>query len=73
MFSKVDDDYATYAMRLFGQFGLQLLIIAPFNAKARVTEPFVDFYLHVVKHDNRSQVYTMTAEEFRERFARTAS
>jgi len=69
MFSKVDDDYATYAMRLFAQFGLQLLIVAPFDAKARVTEPFVDFYLHVVKHDNLSQVYTMTAEEFHERFA----
>ncbi|CAN5284560.1 ATP-binding protein [soil metagenome] len=68
MFSKVDDDYATYAMRLFAQFGLQLLIVAPFDAKARVTEPFVDFYLHVIKHQDRSQVYTMTAEEFRERF-----
>ncbi|MEM9479918.1 MAG: SbcC/MukB-like Walker B domain-containing protein [Verrucomicrobiota bacterium] len=73
MFSKVDDDYAAYAMRLFEQFGLQLLIVAPFDAKARVTEPFVDFYLHVVKHENRSQVYTMTAEEFQERFGEAAA
>ncbi len=68
MFSKVDDDYATYALNLFKQFGLQLLIVAPFDAKAKVTEPFVDYYLHVVKQDNRSQVYTMTCEEFQERF-----
>lgn len=68
MFSKVDDHYATYAMRLFAQFGLQLLIVAPFDAKAKVTEPFVDVYLHVVKKDNRSQVFTMTSEEFRDRF-----
>ncbi|MGI9303126.1 MAG: ATP-binding protein [Gammaproteobacteria bacterium] len=68
MFSKVDDDYASYALRLFKQFGLQLLIVAPFDAKAKVTEPFVDFYLHVVKKDDRSQVFTMTSEEFRDRF-----
>lgn len=69
MFSKVDDDYATYALNLFKQFGLQLLIVAPFDAKAKVTEPFVDFYLHVVKQEDRSQIYTMTCEDFQERFS----
>jgi uncharacterized protein YPO0396 len=49
-------------------FGLQLLIVAPLDAKARVTEPFVDSYLHVVKDDasNRSQLYSMTAQEYEE-------
>jgi uncharacterized protein YPO0396 len=66
MFSKVDDRYAEYAMRLFEQFGLQVLIVAPLDAKARVTEPFVDCYLHVVKDSssNRSQIFSMTAREY---------
>jgi uncharacterized protein YPO0396 len=66
MFSKVDDQHAEYALNLFKQFGLQLLIVAPLDAKARVTEPYVGCYLQVVKdaQTNQSQAYTMTAEEF---------
>jgi len=51
MFSKVDDQNAIYALKLFAQFGLQLLIVAPLDAKARVTESFVDHYLQVVKDE----------------------
>ncbi len=66
MFSKVDDRYAEYALRLFQRFGLQLLIVAPLDAKARVTEPFVDCYLQVVKDEpgGRSKVYSMTTMEY---------
>jgi uncharacterized protein YPO0396 len=68
MFSKVDDQNAEYALRLFEQFGLQLLIVAPLDSKARVTEPFVDCYLHVVKDPARhcSQLFSMTARDFDE-------
>jgi len=68
MFSKVDDQNAQYALQLFKQFGLQLLIVAPLDAKARVTEPFVDRYLHVVKDaaTHCSQLYSMTAQEYDE-------
>lgn len=68
MFSKVDDQNARYALELFKQFGLQLLIVAPLDAKARVTEPFVDRYLHAVKDPvtSRSQLYSMTAQEYEE-------
>lgn len=68
MFSKVDDENARYALRLFQQFGLQLLIVAPFDAKARVTEPFVDRYLLVTKDQrtSRSQFNCMTAREYDE-------
>ncbi len=68
MFSKVDDQNAEYALKLFNQFGLQLLIVAPLDAKARVTEPFVDRYLHVVKDPttNCSMLYSMTAREYAE-------
>jgi uncharacterized protein YPO0396 len=66
MFSKVDDRYAEYALRLFRQFGLQLLIVAPLDAKARVTEPYVECYLHVVKdpETHNSEIFSMTAREF---------
>ncbi len=68
MFSKVDDENAQYALKLFQQFGLQLLIVAPLDAKARITESFVDRYLHVVKEEktNHSQIYSMTAREYDE-------
>lgn len=63
MFSRVDDQHAEYAMELFRQFGLQLLIVAPLDAKARVTQPYVGCYLHVNKRDNRSEIFEMTATE----------
>ncbi len=68
MFSKVDDQNATFALELFRQFGLQLLIVAPLDAKARITEPFVDRFLHVVKdaQSHKSQLYSMTAREYEE-------
>jgi uncharacterized protein YPO0396 len=49
MFSKVDDRHAEHALDLFRKFGLQLLIVAPLDAKALVTEPYVGCYLHAVK------------------------
>jgi uncharacterized protein YPO0396 len=66
MFSKVDDQNAQYALKLFQQFGLQLLIVAPLDAKARVTEPFVDRYIHAAKDAGTScsQLYSMTAQEY---------
>lgn len=68
MFSKVDDQYAEYALELFRKFGLQLLVVAPLDAKALVTEPYVGCYLHVVKDvpTSRSEVFGMTAREFEE-------
>jgi len=68
MFSKVDDQYAEYALELFKRFGLQLLIVAPLDSKARVTEPHVGCYLHVVKdlQTNCSEIFSMTAREFDE-------
>lgn len=68
MFSKVDDQYAEYALELFKKFGLQLLIVAPLDAKALVTQPYVGCYLQVVKDDrtNRSEVISITAHEFEE-------
>lgn len=68
MFSKVDDHYSEYALQLFQKFGLQLLIVAPLDAKARVTEPYVECYLHVVKdtRTHHAEIFSMTAREFEE-------
>jgi uncharacterized protein YPO0396 len=71
MFSKVDDQYSEYALELFRRFGLQLLIVAPLDAKALVTEPYAGCYLHAVKdaRTNCSEVFSMTAREFEEALA----
>ena len=65
MFSRSDDTHAEYALDLFARFGLQLLIVAPLDAKARVTEPYVGTYLHVVKNKqtNRSELISITADQ----------
>eukprot|EP00913_Durusdinium_trenchii_P013432 g12613.t1 len=64
MFSKVGEQNAEYALELFKQFGLQLLIVAPLDAGARVTQPYVGCYLHVNRRGERSEIFEMTAREF---------
>lgn len=72
MFSKIDDQYSEYALELFRRFGLQLLIVAPLDAKARVTERYVGCYLLVAKDEHsHSQIHCMTAREFEEQTALT--
>ncbi len=65
MFSRSDDQHAEYALDLFERFGLQLLIVAPLDSKARVTEPYVGTYLHVVKdkETHRSQLLQISVDE----------
>lgn len=67
MFSRSDDARAKYALDLFERFGLQLAIVAPLDAKARITENYVGMYGHVVKdaNTNRSQLISLTAEQYR--------
>ncbi len=71
MFSRSDDAHAEYALDLFQRFGLQLLIVAPLDAKARVTEPYVGTYVHVIKNKatHRSELITITAEQLRDNLA----
>ncbi len=68
MFAKMADDYSIYALELFKTLKLQLLIVAPLDAKARITEDYVDYYLLVTKDEknSRSEIYTMSTERFRE-------
>jgi uncharacterized protein YPO0396 len=72
MFSRSDDAHAEYALDLFSRFGLQLLIVAPLDAKIRVTEPHVGVYVHVVKDraTHRSSLVTIAAEALAENAAK---
>jgi uncharacterized protein YPO0396 len=68
MFSRSDDQHAEYALDLFARFGLQLLIVAPLDAKIRVCEPYVGTYLHVVKNKqtSKSELIAINAEALRD-------
>ncbi len=67
MFSRSDDTRAKYALNLFEQFGLQLAIVAPLDAKARITESYVGTYGHIIKDPDthRSQLISLTTEQYR--------
>lgn len=67
-FSKVDDNNAHYAMALFQQLGLQLLVITPMD-KIQVVESYVGAYHFVYNNEegNKSQVVNLTAEELAEK------
>ncbi|QDV20617.1 hypothetical protein Pan153_52930 [Gimesia panareensis] len=68
MFSRTASKYAKYALELFEQFGLQLLIVAPLDAKARVCESYVGLHAHVVKdgETNRSEILSYSSEHSEE-------
>ncbi len=67
MFSRSDDARAKYAMDLFARFRLQLVIVAPLDAKARITESYVGMYGHIIKDPdtNRSELISLTAQQYR--------
>jgi uncharacterized protein YPO0396 len=71
MFSRSDETNSRYALHLFAQFHLQLLIVCPFDARARVVEPFVSSYhLTLNPTTQASTVRTVSVEEVREHLAR---
>ncbi len=67
-FSKLDDDNARFAMKLFEQLGLQLLVVTPMQ-QLRVIENYVRAY-HVVVNNPEgscSRLYNLTQAEYRQR------
>lgn len=74
MFSKSDETNSRYALQLFAQFHLQLLIVCPFDARARVVEPFVsNYHLALNPTTESSTVRTISVLEVREHLARQAA
>ena len=63
-FSRTDESNSTRAMQLFSRLGFQLLIVGPFDAKAKLAVPFVHT-IHLASNPggNNSQLTTLTREE----------
>ncbi|EMO90760.1 ATP-binding protein [Leptospira noguchii] len=64
MFNNLDNENSRYAMDLFRQLGLQLLVVTPMD-KITVVEPYVQS-VHFVKNNsdgNDSRVYLITKEK----------
>jgi uncharacterized protein YPO0396 len=67
-FSKLDDDNARFAMQLFEQLGLQLLVVTPMQ-QLHVIEDYVKAYHLVVNNPEGSfsELYNLTHTEYYER------
>lgn len=63
-FSKSDDRNAQYALELFRQLGLQLLVVTPLD-KLNIIKPYVQrvFLTQVARHDHRSQLAMIKTKE----------
>jgi uncharacterized protein YPO0396 len=63
-FSRTDDPNSTRAMELFSRLGFQLLIVGPFDAKAKLSVPFVQT-IHLASNTgaNSSRLLTLTREQ----------
>ena len=74
MFSKSDDDNSRYALELFRQLDLQLLIVCPFDAKALVVEPFAERY-HFAANSTEasSEVFNLSVRQWSEKKAEMKS
>lgn len=67
-FSKLDDDNARFAMKLFEQLGLQLLVVTP-QQQIHVIEDFVHAY-HVVVNNaegSYSRLFNLTKMQYQQR------
>lgn len=67
-FSKLDDDNARFAMQLFDQLGLQLLVVTPMQ-QLHIIENYVQTYHLTVNNaeGNRSQLFNLSHAEYVER------
>ena len=67
-FSKSDEQNARYAMRLFEQLQLQLLVITPLD-KTHVVEPFITscHFVNNTPEEDDSKVFNLSIEEYEQR------
>lgn len=63
-FSRTDESNSTRAMQLFAQLGFQLLIVGPFDAKAKLAIPFVKT-IHLASNPGggNSRLMALTREQ----------
>jgi uncharacterized protein YPO0396 len=64
-FSKSDEDNARYAMNLFKQLKLQLLVVTPLD-KTHVVEPYIEacHFVNNTADENDSRVTNLTIREY---------
>ena len=67
-FSKLDDENARFAMKLFEQLGLQLLVVTPMQ-QLHVIENYVKAYHFVVNNTegSYSRLFNLTEGQYRQR------
>lgn len=67
-FSRTDETNSTRAMELFAKLGFQLLIVGPFDAKAKLAVPFVDA-IHLVANPggNDSRLHALSRADVERR------
>lgn len=67
IFGKTDEANSIYALNLFKKFRLQLLVVCPFSAQARVVDDFVSSY-HLTSNPawNSSKLISATLEDIQE-------
>lgn len=68
-FSKSDDSNARYAMELFKNLNLQLLVVTP-KDKINVIESYISslHFVHNVPEGNYSQIVSIPIEEYRQKY-----
>lgn len=65
VFSRTDEENSRRALDLFQKLGLQMIVVSPFDAKARIVEDYVASY-HVALNPNRnsSSLQRATREQY---------
>lgn len=64
-FARTDEENSRQALELFQSLGLQLIVVSPFDAKARIVEDFVDsFHLAVNPERNNSRIRRASRAEY---------
>jgi len=67
IFARTDEANSRRALELFRAMGFQLILAAPWEAKVRIAEPFVDSYhLAVNPEHNGSAIHRATREAYEE-------
>ncbi len=64
-FSKVDPENSEYAMQLFKNLSLQLMVVTPLD-KINLVERYIEAVHYVENRDNKSYLYNLTFEEYEE-------
>lgn len=73
VFGRTDEEHSRRALDLFQKLGLQLVVVTPFDAKARIVEDYVDSYhLAVNPERNNSSLQRATREQYEQAWQESA-